>query len=47
MHDLFFPFYSVGNEPKVITGTFVLHKALIFPDIQLAWLDNPRHCEGW
>ncbi len=30
MHDLFFPFYSVGNEPKVITGTFVLQRYSFF-----------------
>lgn len=26
IHDLFFPFYSVGNEPEVITGTFMLQR---------------------
>ena len=26
MHDLFFPFYSVGIERKVNTGTFTIAK---------------------
>lgn len=30
MHDLFFPFYSVGIEPKVNTGTFGFAKIVIF-----------------
>ncbi len=32
MHDLFFPFYSVGIEPKVNTGTFDVAKVLIFSE---------------
>jgi hypothetical protein len=30
MHDLLFPFYSVGIEPKVNTGTFMLQMYLFF-----------------
>ncbi len=32
MHDLFFPFYSVGIEPIVNTGTFDVAKVLIFSE---------------